>query len=185
MTSDVLKKYLLHFPDDRERLKLLREQAGRGEVLNDRKNFIGHVTGAAIVLSPDHSKVLLIHHVILDKWMQPGGHWDPGESDPLAAAQREAEEETGVRIARYLPLDVSLPHVPLQIDTHFIPANDKKSEPKHYHHDFRYVFEVADEYLQRQVIEVNDAGWYAFDDPEAAALSIVLDRVNQYILKQL
>ncbi len=184
MIAEIVEEYLTRFPDDRQRLTLLLEQAAKAEALNDRKNFIGHVTGAAIVLSPDHTRVLLIHHVILDMWMQPGGHWDPGESDPLTAARREAEEETGVRIARYLPLYVDLPLVPLQIDSHFIPANDKKGEPEHYHHDFRYVFEAADEDLQRQELEVHDAGWYDFGALEAAGLSIVLDRVNQLIFKQ-
>ncbi len=178
MIKDIVEQYLDRCPDERQSLQLLLEQTYRNEVLNDRKNFTGHVTGAAIVLSPDHSKVLLIHHMILDKWMQPGGHWDPGESDPLAAAQREAEEETGVRIACYLPIDASHLLVPLHIDTHFIPANVKKAEPEHYHHDFRYVFEAADEFLQRQESEVNAVGWYAFDAPEAAGIKTVLARLD-------
>ena len=31
-----------------------------------------------------------------DRWLQVGGHGDPGETDPLAIALREAREETGL-----------------------------------------------------------------------------------------
>ncbi|MFD0903589.1 NUDIX hydrolase [Actinomadura sediminis] len=52
------------------------------------------------VLDEDGAKILLIyrHRFILDQWdwEVPGGYVDPGE-EPLAAAAREAEEETGWR----------------------------------------------------------------------------------------
>ncbi len=53
-----------------------------------------HVTGSAIVVDPD-ARVLLHRHKRLRRWMQPGGHLDPGEH-PAVAARREIVEETGV-----------------------------------------------------------------------------------------
>ena len=32
------------------------------------------------------------------------------------------------------------PHVPFDINSHPIPANENKKEPAHFHHDFRYLF---------------------------------------------
>lgn len=52
-----------------------------------------HVTASAIVLGP--RGVLLHHHRRLERWMQPGGHIDPGE-EPADAARRETVEETGL-----------------------------------------------------------------------------------------
>ncbi len=53
-----------------------------------------HVTGSAIVLDQD-GRVLLHRHKRLDRWLQPGGHVDPGET-PWDAAIRETREETGL-----------------------------------------------------------------------------------------
>jgi len=51
---------------------------------------------AAGILIVD-GKVLLIKHKKLGKWLNPGGHIEPGEL-PHQAAEREFFEETGVRV---------------------------------------------------------------------------------------
>ena len=53
-----------------------------------------HVTASAVVLD-DRGRSLLHRHRRLGRWLQPGGHVDPGET-PAAAAMREAVEETGI-----------------------------------------------------------------------------------------
>lgn len=55
-----------------------------------------HVTGSAIVLD-GRGRTLLHRHKRLGRWLQPGGHVDPGES-PAQAAVREAIEETGLAV---------------------------------------------------------------------------------------
>src|SRR5215469_10879597 len=55
-----------------------------------------HFTASALVVHPPTRQVLLRWHVRLGRWLQVGGHADPGESDPLAVALREASEETGL-----------------------------------------------------------------------------------------
>src|SRR5438477_7803624 len=59
----------------------------------------GHLTGSAWIVSPDRTRTLLTHHHKLDKWLQLGGHAD-GQSDLLAAALREAREESGLARVR-------------------------------------------------------------------------------------
>src|SRR5215468_529960 len=60
----------------------------------DRRIPTGHLTGSALVLSADAGQVLLLHHRKLDRWLQPGGHADAGESSGESVALREALEET-------------------------------------------------------------------------------------------
>jgi 8-oxo-dGTP pyrophosphatase MutT (NUDIX family) len=75
--------------------------------------------------------VLLRWHQRQQAWLQVGGHADPGESDPLAVALREAGEETG--LADLLPWpDGQIRHVVIVS----VPANSR--EPAHEHADVRF-----------------------------------------------
>lgn len=53
-----------------------------------------HLTGSAIVQDAA-GRTLLHRHQRLGRWLQPGGHLDPGEQ-PWDAAVRETFEETGL-----------------------------------------------------------------------------------------
>ena len=99
----------------------------------------GHVTASAFVIDPSHSRLLLIHHAKLDRWMQPGGHIDAGE-DVLAAAIREVEEETGV-------VGVPLRNGIFDLDIHRIPAHGDR--PAHQHFDVRFLLAATSEELVR------------------------------------
>lgn len=167
----LLDAYLGSFPKDKPNLQLLYEQLAAGERLNDRKNFHGHIIGDGIVLSPDRTKVLMVHHKFLDRWLQPGGHWDPGEPDMLAAARREVSEETGIRHMRYLPLIPNHQIVPLHIAVSHIPANPRRSEPAHIHYDFRYVFIANSESIIRSTTETNAVQWFLLTAPEVAVIT--------------
>lgn len=176
----IVEAYLQLFPDEVGRLELLEAQLKDHEALDDRTNFRGHITGSAIVLSPDRKKVLLIHHRRFERWQQPGGHWEHDEdSDPLTAASREAVEETAVVVAKQLPALMKQPLVPLDIDTHFIPEKPKyKPEPEHYHHDFRYVFVASSEKLQHQEAEVDGAAWFGLDAREADIIRRPIEKLR-------
>jgi 8-oxo-dGTP pyrophosphatase MutT (NUDIX family) len=54
-----------------------------------------HFTATAYIVQ--HSKVLLLPHPKLKKWLPPGGHVEPNETPP-ECAKREALEETGMEI---------------------------------------------------------------------------------------
>jgi 8-oxo-dGTP pyrophosphatase MutT (NUDIX family) len=180
MIDDMLSAYAIIFPDERGGLALLHQQIAVQEKLNDRNNFHGHITGSAIILSPDKKKVLLIHHKLFNRWLQPGGHWETDEeASPLEAAQREGEEETGVKIAEYLNIDAN-PLVPIDIDTHEVPARPQKGEPVHYHHDIRYVFVAKTEELNHQEAEVNAAAWFDLNAPETKSVSRVIAKLRHF-----
>lgn len=176
MPADLLARYLEIYPEEQASLGLLRKQVTAGEALNDRQNFNGHITGSAIILSPDKRQLLFIHHRLFDVWQQPGGHWEEREANPLEAARREAIEETGAHLETYLPIDNDYPLVPLDIDTHEVPARPNKNEPVHYHHDFRYVFVAADTRFQHQEKEVYAAKWFDLAAPET-------DRIKKTVRK--
>jgi 8-oxo-dGTP pyrophosphatase MutT (NUDIX family) len=143
----ILARYLEFFPRETERLRgfsdFLRDTSDPRQLFH-RKNFAGHITASGFVLSPDGKRLALVKHKTLNRHLQPGGHVEETDSNVLAAARREILEETGLANCLYFPLD-SDPLLPLDIDTHEIPANPKKDEPKHWHHDFRYLFQAESE----------------------------------------
>lgn len=56
----------------------------------------GHLTASTLVLSADRSTVLLTLHPKFDRWLQMGGHCEPGDTGVRDAAAREALEESGI-----------------------------------------------------------------------------------------
>ena len=63
----------------------------------------GHVTASALVLDDTGTQVLLTLHPRLGRWVQLGGHCDDDDADIVAAALREATEESGVAGLRIRP----------------------------------------------------------------------------------
>jgi 8-oxo-dGTP pyrophosphatase MutT (NUDIX family) len=96
-----------------------------------RRELPLHVTASALIVQPDTARVLLRWHERQQAWLQVGGHGDPGESDPLAIARREAAEETGLPDLVPWP-DEQLRHLVIVS----VPAG--KGEPAHEHADLRY-----------------------------------------------
>lgn len=156
--SKLVERYLTDVASPREHLALLRWQIEQGHRLDLRTTYPGHVTTSAIILSPDHRQTLLIDHITIGRWLQPGGHYETDETYS-GSAQREAEEETGVTGLRLHPWhqDSDLPFV---IDSHDVPGKASRNEPPHIHHDLQYLF-VADpaQPLIAQLEEVNAAQW--------------------------
>lgn len=162
-----LTLYLESFPEERQRLEILINQLEDDGDIDSRKNFRGHLTGSALCIDPASEKVLLVHHRSLDLWIQPGGHLEPGEL-PLDAALREFKEETGIESFQLSSFHQRNQH-PLDIDTHFIPANSVKNEPAHYHHDFLYLViseRASDRDLKASINleELHDHRWIGLDE---------------------
>ena len=95
-----------------------------------------HFTASALVVHPSSGRVLLRWHQRQQAWLQVGGHGDPGETDPLAIATREAEEETGLTDLVPWP-DGYLRHAVIVN----VPAG--KGEPAHQHADLRFMLATA------------------------------------------
>jgi 8-oxo-dGTP pyrophosphatase MutT (NUDIX family) len=93
-----------------------------------------HLTASALVVDPATGNVLLRWHAKQERWLQVGGHGDPGERDPYAIARREAEEETGLTDLRPWPG----PH-PTLFQVTVVPVVAARGEPPHEHADLRYL----------------------------------------------
>src|SRR5699024_12883336 len=50
----------------------------------------------ALPISEQDNRVLMLHHNILKRYLQPGGHIEPSDQNPLMAAKRELVEETQI-----------------------------------------------------------------------------------------
>ncbi|MBI3724690.1 NUDIX hydrolase [bacterium] len=140
--TELLRSLERHVPRDEKEtrdLAVIIAHVRRGGDPFDRASFSpGHLTGSAFVLDSREERLLMLHHARLDRWLQPGGHGEPGETDPLEVALREAREETGIHGL--------VPHPgaprPFDLDVHRIPAKEKNGkpiEPAHDHLDVRYV----------------------------------------------
>jgi 8-oxo-dGTP pyrophosphatase MutT (NUDIX family) len=98
-----------------------------------------HVTASALVVHPPSGRVVLRWHERMASWLQVGGHFDPGEADPLAVALREAREETGLTDLRVAPGTRDRP-----LHLAIVPVVPGGGEPAHEHADIRYLL-VTDE----------------------------------------
>ena len=96
-----------------------------------------HFTGSALVVHPESRRVLLRWHQRQRMWLQVGGHGDPGESDPLRIALREAREESG--LADLVPWPE--PAIQHAVVCSVAPG---KGEPAHEHADLRCFLATAD-----------------------------------------
>ncbi len=160
----VLARYLNRHPQEREELRrligFLGEASDWREAIS-RKNPIGHLTASAMVVRRSDRRAVLVRHAALGKLLQPGGHIEPEDSSPLAAALREAEEETPLRGLEVMPADAD-PLFPIDVDRHLIPANPKKGEGPHLHFDLRYVLlfdgEVEGDFVLRSLPDFAGAG---------------------------
>jgi 8-oxo-dGTP pyrophosphatase MutT (NUDIX family) len=56
----------------------------------------GHITASALVLDHTGRQAVLTLHPRLGRWVQLGGHCEQTDTDIVAAALREAEEESGI-----------------------------------------------------------------------------------------
>ncbi|WP_062995272.1 NUDIX hydrolase [Nocardia mikamii] len=61
-----------------------------------REHAPGHITASAVVFSHDEREVLLTLHPRVGRWIQLGGHCEPGDETVIDAALREATEESGI-----------------------------------------------------------------------------------------
>lgn len=156
--AETVRRYLAEVAEPREHLSLLRWQIEQGHRLDQRTTFPGHLTTSAVVLSPDHCQTLLIDHVTIGRWLQPGGHYEPVSHFHLSA-MREAVEETAVTGLALHPWHKG-GDLPFVIDSHDVPGKPSRNEPPHIHHDLQYLF-IADPArpLVPQLDEVHAAQW--------------------------
>ncbi|MEV7397168.1 NUDIX domain-containing protein [Aeromicrobium sp. NPDC092404] len=118
-------------PDD-EQERLRRLYVAHTETYADamsRECHPDHLTASAIIFSADHERVLLTLHRVIKRWLQTGGHCEPGDATLTEAALREGREESGIH-------DLAIDPVPVLLSRHEVPCGPVR--PAH-HLDVQYV----------------------------------------------
>jgi 8-oxo-dGTP pyrophosphatase MutT (NUDIX family) len=127
-----------------------------------RECRIGHLTASALVMDEVRSRVLLTLHPKVGRWLQLGGHCEPGDASLLEAARREAVEESGIAA-------VLISAQPLRLDRHPVPCAGAMSE----HLDVQYLAIVSDDAQEVMSEESDDLRWFALDAlPEGLDASV-------------
>ncbi len=102
-----------HAPDDGQddlRRRYLQHLAAYPDAMW-RSCSPDHLTASALVVDATGERVLLTLHRRHRRWLQTGGHCEPGDPNLAAAARREAAEESGIETLRLDP-------DPLRLDRH-------------------------------------------------------------------
>lgn len=93
-----------------------------------------HLTASTLVLSDDHSHVLLTLHAKAREWFQFGGHPEAVDTTLAGAALREAVEESGLS-----PDELDLDPRPVRLDAHAVPFCGPGGDVRHLDVVFRAV----------------------------------------------
>ena len=163
---NLLNSYLILFPEESERQKLLIEylESHKDDELIDWNNFDGHIVAGGFIYAKEENKFLVLYHNDLKMFLYPGGHVDNDDVNTLFAAKREIYEETGLNdLEQLIVSDNEL--IPIDIDTHKIGYNERLNLPEHYHFDFRYLF-VVDKIqdIKTDVEEMSEYKWISLDE---------------------
>ena len=112
-----------------------------------------HVAASAMVVDPERGQVLLCLHGRLHKWVQMGGHCEPGDPTLTAAALREVREESGID-------GLAISAEPIGLDVH--PVRCKYGPSEHY--ALRYAVLAPPGALEVCSPESTALGWFAPHD---------------------
>lgn len=124
-----------------------------------------HLTASTLVLSADHTRVLLTLHAKARQWFQLGGHCEPGDHTLAGAAAREASEESG--------LTVAVDPVPVQLSEHAVPFCGPTGDVHHL--DVRFVAVVPDDAAHAASDESLDVRWWPAEQLPNPELNDLVD----------
>ncbi|MBK1788881.1 NUDIX hydrolase [Prauserella cavernicola] len=113
----------------------------------------GHITASAVVLDEPGERVLLTLHPRVGRWLQLGGHCEPGDATLADAALREATEESGIA-------GLKLDPEPVHLDVHALTCS--LGVPTR-HFDVRYYVRAPRDAAPVASDESDDLRWWPVD----------------------
>ena len=154
----------------------------RGERPFERANEAGHFTASAWVTNPARDRVVMIWHNVYRSWAWTGGHAD-GETDLLAVARREAEEESGVSGLR------PVAETPLSVEILTVDGHEKRGRyvSSHLHYNVTYLFEADEtQTLRAKPDENSGAAWFTPQEAlEACSEPWMAERIYKKLLARM
>ena len=158
------------YPEKLKINKTAPETINNNNLIEKTKDLKRQFTATGYVVNPERTKLLVIFHNKLQKWLPAGGHVEKNEL-PHEAALREVFEETGVKatiikddptmnLETFNTTECQIPR-PYAILYEVIPQNKKDIE--HIHVDFIYAMEAEENTsvteLKAQTEEVSQVKW--------------------------
>ncbi|MFG2051190.1 NUDIX hydrolase [Micromonospora sp. NPDC048935] len=129
-----------------------------GPIAMSRQHRPGHITASTLVLDATGTRVLLCLHVKFGRWVQLGGHCEPVDQTLVAAALREATEESAIA-------DLRIDPVPIDVDVHEVLCQGGSR-----HYDVRFAVVAPPGAVEQVSDEAEELGWFPPDQlPEPLA----------------
>lgn len=150
----LLDRYRPSTPTEAQHLSSIRQLLTNKASAFDRDEYEpGHITASAFVVHPSEPAAALMKHRKIGRWLQPGGHVEPGDASIEFAARREVAEEVGItELAGFGVADV---------DVHVFPR--RADQPEHLHLDVRIGFVAGSDRLVDSV-ESDGVRWATFGE---------------------
>lgn len=164
-------------PHQRELAQQYRRFLVENDDATSRSCQLGHITASALVVDAVASHVLLTLHPKVGRWLQLGGHLEPGDVSLRDGAVREVIEESGFSAGL-------ISTQPVRLDRHPVPCGrgpDGEALPSE-HLDTQFVVVVPERLPPVISAESDDLRWFPvgqLPDVDQSVRLLIRDALDQ------